>query len=168
MSKPTPCAVGFSSAVIGQVNRFSDCLAVSIIFEPGDLPLGTAAVKIIRRMAARTGATSIVLDAHLRPPTSSERACRSVDLLTELADALDLLAELADRLTQSGEHVQLVPFGWHTTLRADVLEGNPGQSDVHLYAGGPSAGGNVVAKLDTPAAQRFRRIPALADTRTSA
>ncbi|MFE3758740.1 hypothetical protein ACFXO9_30930 [Nocardia tengchongensis] len=156
LTRPSPCAVGIDPAVVGRANRFSDCLAVSIELEHGDCGLGAVAAKVIRRVADRTGATHIVIHGFIRPPAAHERARFRIDPLTELADALDLLGEIAERLTQSGQSVQLMPFGWYTDIRSDLPESDQGRHSIHLH-GGADPSRRLVAGLDHPTIRQFRR-----------
>ncbi|MFF2554698.1 threonyl-tRNA synthetase editing domain-containing protein [Nocardia sp. NPDC058058] len=156
VTEPSACAVGVAESELGKPHRFTECLVVSIALEHGDLVLGAAAAKIIRRLGARTKATSVVIDGYLRLPTHRERSSPRIDLLTDLADSLDLLAEVTERLTHSGENVHMLPFGWHSKAQAEVTEGPHAQHSLRLHAGDLGAGGGVVAALDVPAMQRFR------------
>lgn len=117
VTEPSACAVGVAEGEVGTSHRFAECLVVSIALEHGDLVLGAAAAKIIRKLIARTGALAVVIDGYLRPPTRGERTEGGTDLLTDLADSLDLLAEVTERLTHGGENVHTLPFGWRTRAR---------------------------------------------------
>ncbi|WP_067566603.1 hypothetical protein [Nocardia acidivorans] len=157
---PSACAVGVAEDEVGKPHRFTECLVVSIALEHGDLVLGAAAAKIIRKLVARTEAASVIIDGYLRPPTPGERTAGATDLLSDLADSLDLLAEVTERLTHGGENVHTLPFGWRTRARARVSEGSHTRHDIRLNAGDPGTGGGVVAVLDVPAAQRFHAMSA--------
>ncbi|MFB8005981.1 hypothetical protein [Nocardia sp. NPDC056000] len=156
VTTPSACAVGVAEGEVGKAHKFSECLVVSIALEHGDLLLGAAAAKLVRKLIARTEATSVVIDGYLRPPRRDERVATGTELLTDLADSLDLLAEVTERLTHSGEQVHTVPFGWRTGARAEVSGGAHAQHSIRLNAADPDTGGGVVAALDVPAAQRFR------------
>ncbi|WP_067694187.1 hypothetical protein [Nocardia jejuensis] len=153
---------------VGKPHRFTECLVISIALEHGDLVLGAAATKIIRRLVARTTASSIIIDGYHRPPTPHERKTSRIDLLADLADSLDLLAEVTERLTHAGENVHTLPFGWHTGAHAHVAEGTHTQHSIRLHVSDPDTGGRVVAALDIPAVQRFHRISALSFSPTCA
>ncbi|GAB2452555.1 hypothetical protein [Nocardia tengchongensis] len=156
VTAPSPCAIGLDTAQVGAVNRFSDCLVVTIAMEHGDRAVGSVAVKLIRRIAAQTGATAIVVDGYLRPPSRSESARPRIDVLAELADALDLLTEIADLLVSEGGRIHVIPFGWRASTHADIANSAHAQRSIRLGVDDPALDGGVVAALDVPVAQRFR------------
>ncbi|WP_330179409.1 hypothetical protein OHB26_23420 [Nocardia sp. NBC_01503] len=168
VTEPSACAVGVAEGEVGTSHRFAECLVVSIALEHGDLVLGAAAAKIIRKLIARTGALAVVIDGYLRPPTRGERTEGGTDLLTDLADSLDLLAEVTERLTHGGENVHTLPFGWRTRARAQMSDGAHTRHGIRLNAGDPGTGGGVVAALDIPVVQRFRAMSAAAFSPTCA
>ncbi|GAB2689073.1 hypothetical protein [Nocardia thraciensis] len=121
----SPCAVGLEPSDIGVTKPFVDCLLLLVGVERGDLALTGAAVDIVKRIAAHTGSSCIVIDgfAQWAADDGLLGPATEFDVLAGLADALDVLADLTERLEERGELVHLMPFGWSKIRRADVLDG---------------------------------------------
>jgi hypothetical protein len=122
----SPAAIELEPTAIGATNSFSDCLVLMVGVERRDSASSEAATKAVRRIAAKTEASHIVINgfAHLANP--GERS--------DIPTARDVLAGLAERLTERGERVHLMPFGWNKRWQADVLDGEWEQRVVHLPA----------------------------------
>ncbi|KAA8881868.1 hypothetical protein F3087_40055 [Nocardia colli] len=119
-----PCAVTLGQSAIGVGRPFFDCLVATVHVERGDSSLTAAAAQAVRRIAQDTGAAYIVIngDFHSVDNSGSPFVTIQSDPLSDLADMLDVLRELAERLEEYGERVHLMPFGWQTNSRAQVLE----------------------------------------------
>ncbi|RDI52624.1 hypothetical protein [Nocardia mexicana] len=121
----SPCAVGLEPSDIGVTKPFFDCLLLLVGVERGDLALTGSAVDIVKRIAAQTSSSYIVIDGFAQWAEDDELLgpTTEFDVLASLADALDVLADLAERLEERGELVHLMPFGWSKIRRADVMDG---------------------------------------------
>ncbi|MBB5913153.1 hypothetical protein BJY24_002020 [Nocardia transvalensis] len=117
-----PCAVALEPETVGVARVFFDCLVLRVVVEPGDRPLPTDAVRVIRRLCTESDAATVIVTgtplcgdpdgrflAQLNPP----------DVLTYVADTLDVLSDFAEQLEERGERVHLMPFGWTVSWRAD-------------------------------------------------
>lgn len=124
------CAVGLAPSAVGVTRPFFDCLVSRVGVECGDLALGAASTRLIRRIAAETEAAYIVINgfAQLTIPAERSSAATEPDVLSHLADVLDVLADLTERLQECGERVHLMPFGWNKCSHAEVGE----QRVIHL------------------------------------
>lgn len=121
VTAPAACAVDLDAAMVGVVNSFTDCLAVSIALERGADPAFVgAATRTILGWATCAGLAQIVVNGDFRPPPRAECDWPCRDVLAELADALDSVTAIVQRLSKAGARVHLIPFGWHTDVRADV------------------------------------------------
>ncbi|GAB2712881.1 hypothetical protein [Nocardia thraciensis] len=121
----SPCAIALAPSDIGGTKAFFDCLLLTVGVQPGDFALTGDAVGIVKRLAARTGSASIVIDGFTQWAEAIDRLAPAADydVLTGLADVLDVLADLTERLEERGERVHLIPFGWNKTQHADMADG---------------------------------------------
>lgn len=132
LTAPSPSAVRMGRSAMGMVNAFSDCLVVTITVEPGDCELTGVAAKLIRRIAGQSKATSIVLDGRMSPPTVDSGVETGADLLVQLADALDVLADITEMTIAGGDSVHLMPYGWYSANKADLVDVDQAERLVHL------------------------------------
>ncbi|MEU4340825.1 threonyl-tRNA synthetase editing domain-containing protein [Nocardia sp. NPDC023852] len=130
----SPSAIWLEPAKVGVAQSFSDCLALMIGVERGDLSSLSVATKMIRRVVTKTDATSIVINGFSHLATPGNRS--------DVAISKEVLSSLSARLEARGERVHLMPFGWNKRWNADVLDGEWEQRVIHLPAPGmdpPSA-----------------------------
>lgn len=126
----SPCAVPLDISFRGVAHPFTDCLAIHVGVETGDLTRVGDATKSIRRIIAKTAATAVVLNgfSHLADPA----------LRGDVPTAMEVLAALTDRLAAKGERVHLMPFGWNKRWTAEILDGEWEQRIVHLLPRTPT------------------------------
>ncbi|MEV5652794.1 hypothetical protein AB0L57_31470 [Nocardia sp. NPDC052254] len=115
-----PCAVPLPPTAVGVPKQFLDCLLLRIVVEPGDCPLGGDIVEGLLELCARARTSAVVIGATPRCADRSVGSTDSPDVLAHIADTLDVLADLTERLTDLGDRVHLLPFGWNLACRTDV------------------------------------------------
>ncbi|MEU6564967.1 hypothetical protein [Nocardia nova] len=127
-----PCAVPLPPAAVGVPQVFLDCLLLRILVEPGDFPLGGDTAECLHDLCLSTRTGAVVIGA---TPHWAGRG-DAADVLAPVADTLDVLAGLAERLTDLGERVHLLPFGWNLAYRtnAEVRRPRPHCPHVPLRA----------------------------------
>ncbi|MFE3961087.1 hypothetical protein ACFXPS_43840 [Nocardia sp. NPDC059091] len=138
---------------------------MAVTVEHGDVGLAALAAEFIQRIAEESAANSIVIDGRFSPAAADGTA----DFLSELADALDMIAEIAE-LSASAAPAYLMPFGWNSRTRGEVVADSQAQRLIHLWPnvirGRGDSAPKVIVLIERPCGiETFNAVPQVTSPR---